>query len=108
MRVVQSGIEDNVDMLPTVLRLNQNYPNPFNPKTEILFGLPDDGHVTLEVYDIMGRRVKTLVNGDLRAGNHKIIWDGANDRGEPVSSGMYFYKLSQKENVITKKMMLLK
>jgi len=108
MLVLHTGVEDNAEILPMVFTLNQNYPNPFNPKTEIWFGLPGDGQVTLEVYDVMGRRVNTLINDNLRAGRHKIIWNGTNDEGESVSSGMYFYKLSQNENVITKKMMLLK
>ena len=108
MRVIETGVEDNADILPAVFTLNQNYPNPFNPKTEILFGLPNNGYVTLEIYDVMGRRVNALVDGNLQAGSHKIIWDGTNDRNESVSSGMYFYKLSQSEKVITKKMMLLK
>jgi len=109
LNVIPVGIADNTTgTLPTVLALDQNYPNPFNPKTEIWFGLPSDGQVNLEVYDIMGRRVSTLINEKLAAGTHQVIWDGKNDDGLAVSSGMYFYKLTQDDNVITRKMMMLK
>jgi len=101
------GIDDYA-AVPSAFSLNQNFPNPFNPKTGISFGLPGDGFVTLKVYDIMGRCVKTLVDEKLEAGTHNIIWDGTADDGSRISSGVYFYKLSQGDNVITKKMMMLK
>ncbi len=109
LHVIPVDIAENAtDALPTELALGQNYPNPFNPKTEIWFGLPSDGRVTLEVYDIMGRRVSTLIDETLTAGTHQVIWDGTNGEGQPVSSGMYFYKLVQGDNVITRKMVMLK
>ncbi len=101
------GIDDYA-AVPSEFSLNQNFPNPFNPKTGISFGLPNDGFVTFKVYDIMGRCVKTLVDEKLEAGTHTIIWDGTTDDGSRISSGVYFYKLSQGDNVITKKMMMLK
>ena len=106
--VGQVGVDDNPTSLPSVFSLNQNFPNPFNPTTEISFGLPANGQVTLEVFDVMGRKVTTLVNGDMTAGIHKVIWDGNNSSGEKVTSGMYFYKLTQGDSTVTKKMLMLK
>ncbi|MCP4582833.1 MAG: T9SS type A sorting domain-containing protein [candidate division Zixibacteria bacterium] len=109
LSVIPTGIEDgDYTAIPVAFSLKQNYPNPFNPKTDISFGLPKTDHVTLEVYDIMGRSVTTLIDEILTAGIHTIIWDGTADDGTQVTSGVYFYKLSQGENVTTKKMMMLK
>ncbi|RMG37064.1 MAG: hypothetical protein D6732_07365, partial [Methanobacteriota archaeon] len=79
--------------------LEQNYPNPFNPVTNIDFSLPHaspqgQARITLHVYDIVGQKVKTLVDGTLPAGNHSVQWDGTNDDGQPVASGVYFYHLT--------------
>jgi subtilisin family serine protease len=94
--------------VPAAFSLAQNYPNPFNPKTVMAFGLPVTGQTTLEVYDIMGRKVKTLVDGVLPAGTHNVVWDGTDNHGTSVASGIYFYKLAHGEKVITRKMMMLK
>ncbi|MFA7288470.1 MAG: T9SS type A sorting domain-containing protein [Melioribacteraceae bacterium] len=83
--------------------LNQNYPNPFNPSTEIMFTLPISGHVSLKVYDILGREVRTLVNQELTGGSHKVIFDARN-----LSSGIYFYRLQNGNYSQTKKMILVK
>ena len=107
LAVGQVGIDD-YPAIPSSFSLSQNFPNPFNPKTDISFGLPNTDNVTLKVYDIMGRCVKTLVDERLEAGAHTVIWDGTTDDGSAVTSGVYFYKLSQGDNVITKKMMMLK
>jgi hypothetical protein len=107
LQVGPVSVDDN-NAMPAVFSLNQNYPNPFNPSTEISFGVPVSGHVTLEVYDIMGRMVTTLVNEELSAGSHQVIWDGVNASGESVTSGVYFYKLSQGDNTTTRKMIMLK
>ena len=88
--------------------LNQNYPNPFNPNTEISFNIMNDENVVLSIYNVKGQQVKTLVTDDLKAGNHKYLWNGQNDSGENVSSGMYFYKLDTSKKSITKKMLLMK
>jgi len=100
--------DENLAVIPEVFTLNQNYPNPFNPTTEISFGLPVTGHTTLDVYDIMGRKVKTLINKELPAGIHHVTWNSANDDGDIIASGVYFYKLVQSDNVITRKMVMLK
>lgn len=103
-----TGMELVESRLPATFELSQNYPNPFNPSTEIRFSLAKPSDVTLEVYDIMGRVVATLVNEPRSAGYHKVTWDGRNNAGQTVSSGVYFYRLKAGEFVATKKMVLLK
>ncbi|MFA6307929.1 MAG: PKD domain-containing protein [Patescibacteria group bacterium] len=90
------------------IELAENYPNPFNPSTTISYSLPTSQHVSLVVYNILGQTVTTLVDGMKEAGEHSVIWDGRNDHGSPVSSGMYFYRLTTTENSIVRKMILLK
>jgi subtilisin family serine protease len=94
--------------VPANFSLDQNYPNPFNPTTHISFALPSDSKVSLNIYNIMGQKVKTLVDGITKAGTHTVTWDGTNEQGESVASGIYFYKLSAGDKVITKKMSLVK
>jgi hypothetical protein len=98
--------------LPKTFSLSQNYPNPFNPSTTIAVDLPGAASATqpvnLTVYDIRGRRVRTLIDSDLEPGSHKIHWNGRNDRGESVSSGIYLYTLKTREGTFTRKMMVLK
>lgn len=88
---------------PTVYSLMQNYPNPFNPTTMIKYSLPKVSGVTLIIYDILGRKVTTLVNEQRQPGNYEVKWDASN-----VASGIYFYQLKTKDYVDTKKMILLK
>jgi hypothetical protein len=93
--------------------LGQNYPNPFNPTTKIEYRLPESGaggkaDVSVVVYDVRGSRVRTLVSGAQTAGKHVIEWDGRNDGGEPVGSGVYFYRLRTLHFVETRKMVLVK
>jgi hypothetical protein len=98
--------------LPKVFSLSQNYPNPFNPSTTIAFDIPENTgtmqQVDLTVYDIRGRCVRTLINSDLEPGSHKIHWDGRNDHGQSVSSGIYLYILKAGGERITRKMTVLK
>lgn len=96
------------DQLPEGFALNQNYPNPFNPTTEISFNLPNAGEVRLEVFNVMGQQVVTLVNGALEAGSHTVTWDSRDNTGDRVSSGVYFYRLESGDLIDTKKMVLLK
>lgn len=79
--------------LPKAYALNGNYPNPFNPKTKISFALPKASKVTLDVYNILGQKVRTLINGDMDAGYQSVEWDGTDDNGVGISSGVYLYKL---------------
>jgi hypothetical protein len=92
--------------LPREFALSQNYPNPFNPTTKITFVLPAMMKAELVVYDLLGRKVKTLVNDALHAGPHSATWDGTNDRGNAVSSGVYFYRLVAGDFVKVQKMTL--
>ena len=90
-------------------QLGQNYPNPFNPYTEIPFSLEMDQIVSLKIYDIQGRIIQSLVdNTNLSAGYHKMAWDGKNNLGLQVPSGMYFYKLKSNNHTLTKKMVVMK
>jgi hypothetical protein len=88
--------------------LDQNMPNPFNPATTIRYSIAQDENVSLVVYDVAGRQVRTLVENRQRADVYKVTWDGVNDHGERVASGMYFYRLAAGKFVETRKMMLLK
>ena len=78
--------------IPNAIRIS-NYPNPFNPNTTIDFYLPEPGDVTLEVFNIKGQRVKTLINEHKETGSHNIVWNGTDQNGRFVSSGVYFYRL---------------
>ena len=78
---------------PSEFTLSQNHPNPFNLSTQIDFTLKHSGFVSLNIYDILGRKVKTLVSENLSAGYKSVLWDGRNDSGENISSGVYFYRL---------------
>lgn len=106
--VRDEGSNLKLEVLPMAYALHQNYPNPFNPITEIRFDLPESSPVTLTVYNIMGQEVRTLVTEDLKAGFHSVSWNGLNDLGAPVSTGMYFYTISAGTYTSTKKMVLLK
>lgn len=104
----EESVASNGGILPESMELSQNYPNPFNPSTTIDFSLPTAGQVSLEVYNILGVKVATLVNGALTAGRHSVVWNSTTDGGEPVSSGVYFYRLVTEDQVLSRKMMLLK
>jgi FlgD Ig-like domain len=95
--------------LPTTFELYQNYPNPFNPETTIEFSLLKREHVSLEVYNILGQKVRELVNKQLSSGHYRVSWDGTDNSQKLVASGMYYYKLQVGESFAqTKKMILLK
>lgn len=98
--------------LPVSFKLEQNYPNPFNPSTTIEFEVPDDPsgfiNVALVIYNQLGQRVKTLVDGELEAGRYKWVWNGTDDSGMRVSSGMYYYRLLSRDYQSAKRMILLR
>ena len=78
---------------PRTINLSQNFPNPFNPSTTIKFDLPKTTEIDLYIYNAMGQRIRTLLKGSLNAGQHQVEWDGKNDDGHGVPSGIYFYQL---------------
>ncbi len=100
---------ENISLIPNEYALYQNYPNPFNPSTTISYQLKEKGAVTLEVFDILGRRINSLVNNTVQSpGTHSLSWDGMNSHGEKVASGIYIYQLRSKSFISSRKMILLK
>jgi hypothetical protein len=106
--------EEEKDQLPYSFQLLQNYPNPFNPETQIEYTLSKDSEVKLIIYNIMGQKVKTLVDQNQTAGHKRVHWDGTDDKGKDVASGIFFYRIEDQakygEQKYTKaqKMLLLK
>jgi hypothetical protein len=103
---VQLALDEN--LIPAEFGLHQNYPNPFNPLTQIKYDLPEDAVVTINIFDLMGRNIKSLISSSQSAGYHSIKWDATNNYGETVSAGMYLYIIQAGEFRQTKKMLLLK
>ncbi len=99
---------DQIPLKPFAFKLHQNYPNPFNPTTRISFDLPQRTRVELYIYNVLGQRVRKLLNQILRGGRHELIWDGRSDSGSFVASGLYFVRLSTENNIAIKKMMVIK
>jgi len=108
MKMLESLLGESDENLPMTYQLYQNYPNPFNPYTTIKFYLPQGGRVTLSIYNIMGQRVAVLLDGYVEKGHGETIWDGVDQSGKPVATGIYFYRLQSDEASITKRMLLLK
>jgi hypothetical protein len=103
------GIDDDVRVNPYEYVLHENFPNPFNPETQIRFSLGGQENVKLVIYDIMGRQVRTLANGDsFNSGFHVLNWDGRDNIGEKVASGMYIYRIKAGDFIADKKMLLVK
>lgn len=100
--------ETEDDNLPSDFELAQNYPNPFNPTTQIRFSLPEAGHVSLDIYNVLGRRVRTVLDQYMSAGIHEVTFDGRGDDGATLASGVYFYRMTHPDYVDNKKMLLLK
>jgi hypothetical protein len=104
-----TGVTDSRTIsIPTAFSLRQNYPNPFNPSTTIEYDLPKAAEVTLTVYNVLGARVKTLVNKQMAAGRYKVIWDATNDAGNPVATGVYFYVMKAGKFEKVRKLILMK
>jgi len=93
---------------PILTTLKANYPNPFNPTTTIAFDTHKKGHVTVDIYNVKGQKVKTVANSVLEAGSHKVVWNGQDDNGHSVSSGIYFYRMQTEGYRAVKKMVLMK
>ena len=94
---------------PERIKLSQNYPNPFNPSTRIDYSVRQFSPIQIMIFDILGHHVKTLVDGNQTAGNYTVVWDGRDETGQPVSSGLYFYALkSEPSTILTRKTVLLR
>jgi hypothetical protein len=93
---------------PDRFALYQNYPNPFNPTTQIRYDLPQSEFVSISIYDVIGRNIKSLINTVQEAGYRSITWNATNDLGQPVSAGIYIYTIQAGEFRQTRKMVLLK
>ena len=111
----ETDVEDEEEEkdLPKKFVLYQNYPNPFNPTTRIQFrvgSLEYRGplHTTLTIYNVLGQKVRTLVDEPKKTGSYEVIWDGKDDQGKEATSGIYFYQLRGKDQTLTKKMLLLR
>ena len=101
-------LSTNSEIIPEVFALHQNYPNPFNPITQIRYDLPETKYVSINIYDVMGRKIKSLINSIQDAGYRSIHWNAMSDLGQPVSGGMYIYTIQAGEFRQTNKMVLLK
>ena len=102
------SLDENLT-IPTQFALHQNYPNPFNPSTQISFDIPEGSElVSLNIYNILGKKVSTLLNNVVNPGKHKIEWNAKDNEGNPVASGIYFYELSSSSFTARKKMLLIR
>ena len=110
-------VQDNVILLknpttdpqvPTKYSLDQNFPNPFNPSTTIMYSLKNPGQVTLYIYNVLGQNVRTLVDEYQAAGDYETVWDGHDNTGDVVASGLYFYRIKSGDFSDIKKMVLMK
>ena len=108
MTPIPTAVDEDITEIPAQYELSQNYPNPFNPGTTIAFVIPKAQDVKLEIYNMLGRRVKTLVEDKMQAGAHKVAWDGTNDLGKAVASGTYIYKLRTESFTETKRLVLVR
>jgi len=95
-------------LLPQTVQLAQNYPNPFNPATTIEYSLPNSGNVEFAIFNILGQKVKEIVNESETAGIHRISWDGTDASGAPVATGIYLYRIQVGDFSETRKMVLMK
>lgn len=108
--VSSTGIlDENGPAVPLDFALAQNYPNPFNPSTIIEYALPSKSHVMVSVFNVLGQKIRTLVDEEKTIGYYSEVWNGTDDNGQPVASGIYFYRIDAGDQFTeTKKMMLLK
>jgi len=106
---IETGVENSArEGVPKTYALDQNYPNPFNPTTSIRFATPKQGHVELEVFNLVGEKVCILIDGEVNAGHHEVNWDGRNGKGLPMPAGLYFYRIRAGEYQRLKKCLLVK
>ncbi|MFQ5607374.1 MAG: T9SS type A sorting domain-containing protein, partial [Candidatus Zixiibacteriota bacterium] len=103
-----TGVGDLSETLPVSFELGANYPNPFNPSTRIPYSLHVKGHVRIDVYNLLGEHVRTLIDRTQSSGAHEVEWDGISVNGVTAPSGMYFYRIRTKSFSSARKMLLLK
>ncbi|MFH1336992.1 MAG: FlgD immunoglobulin-like domain containing protein, partial [Candidatus Zixiibacteriota bacterium] len=103
-----SAVAEEESSVPLTFSMKQNFPNPFNSETVIEYSLPRESQIKITIYNLLGQKVKTLINGKSPAGRQEVSWDGKNNRGEAVSSGIYFYRMEADEFTQIKKMVFLK
>jgi hypothetical protein len=103
-----TGISDQKSFIPLEVTLDQNYPNPFNPETIIRYTLSSEGQAALVVFDLQGRKIRSLLSASQSEGQHEVRWDGKNDKGGLVATGIYIYQLKSKNQVLTKRMVLIR
>jgi hypothetical protein len=101
------GVDGGI-AVPTEFALHNNYPNPFNPVTNITYDIAQNSEVTLEIYNVMGQRVRTLAQGSHEPGRYRVMWNATNDYGQSLSSGMYIYRIQAGDFVSVKKLILMK
>ena len=101
------GNDDNMASTP-VTELYGNYPNPFNPETTISFSLKNSGNVKIEIYNVKGQKVKTLLNNRVEAGKHSVVWNGTNNHNKPAASGVYFFRMEADHKTLVHKCILMK
>ena len=106
--MILAHLQVNEENLPRKLKLNQNYPNPFNPITKISYEMPSDGFVRVSIIDMMGREVKTLVENSQVSGMRSVTWNATDNKEQPVSAGVYLYKIQTRGITKTRKMVFLK
>jgi hypothetical protein len=100
--------DEEVVEVPVRYELYQNYPNPFNPATTIKYSMPKDGKTSLVIYNVLGQKVRTLVDEKQKAGYYQVLWDGRADGGYRVASGIYFFRLHSGDYYKVRKMLLIK
>ncbi len=115
--VIEEDAVLNFQLIPTTLsddiltlstELQSNYPNPFNPETTIFYYLEETSDVCLEIYNVKGQKVRQLVNDQVDSGQHSIVWDGKDDTGQSLASGIFFYRMTAGKYSSVKKMILIK
>jgi flagellar hook assembly protein FlgD len=102
------GIADDIITHPLQYKLSQNFPNPFNPETRIYFEIPENQHVQIIIYDLRGYRVRTITNQPYTPGQYVLNWDGKNQAGRQVASGVYILRMKAGDYIDHKKMMLIR
>lgn len=102
------GIEQGIPSVPAFTAITKNYPNPFNPRTNIVFGLEKDGALILDIYNARGQKVRSLFSGNRKSGWYQMEWDGKNDNGQQLGSGVYFIRMQADGKTITHKAVLMK